>query len=84
PLSGGGYVIPQLDDYNYDALNRITSVSESQQNSSGGWTFKLFTQNFGYDRWGNRTVSCRLANRESPSAIRPTNPAAAKPMRSDD
>jgi RHS repeat-associated protein len=58
PLSGGGNVIPQLDDYNYDALNRITSVSESQQNSSGGWTFNLFTQNFGYDRWGNRTVSC--------------------------
>ena len=43
PLSGGGNVIPQLDDYNYDALNRVTSVSESQQNSSGGWTFTLFT-----------------------------------------
>ena len=43
PLSGGGYVIPQLDDYNYGALNRVTSVSESQQNSSGGWTFTLFT-----------------------------------------
>ncbi|MFN8000173.1 MAG: hypothetical protein U0X75_04045 [Acidobacteriota bacterium] len=28
PLSGGGNVIPQLDDYNYDALNRVTSVSE--------------------------------------------------------
>ena len=27
-------------------------------NSSGNWTFNLFTQNFGYDRWGNRTVSC--------------------------
>ncbi len=58
PLSGGGYVIPQLDDYSYDALNRNTSVTEAQQNSSGSWTFNLFTQNFGYDRWGNRTVSC--------------------------
>ena len=58
PLSGGGYVIPQLDDYNYDALNRNTSVTEAQQNSAGTWTFNLFTQNFGYDRWGNRTVSC--------------------------
>ncbi|MGE0175314.1 MAG: hypothetical protein AB7T49_21200, partial [Oligoflexales bacterium] len=58
PLSGGGYVLPQLDDYNYDALNRITSVTEAQLNSSGGWTFNLFTQNFNYDRWGNRTVSC--------------------------
>ena len=52
------YVIPQLGDYNYDALNRITSVTESQLNSSGRWTFNLFTQNFNYDRWGNRTVSC--------------------------
>ncbi|HMV48308.1 MAG TPA: RHS repeat-associated core domain-containing protein, partial [Blastocatellia bacterium] len=58
PLSGGGNVIPQLDDYSYDALNRITSVSESQQNSAGAWTFNVFTQSFGYDRWGNRTVSC--------------------------
>ncbi|MGH9799489.1 MAG: hypothetical protein ACRD82_03930, partial [Blastocatellia bacterium] len=40
------------------ALNRNTSVTEAQQNSSGTWTFNLFTQNFGYDRWGNRTVSC--------------------------
>ena len=51
-------MIPQLDDYAYDPLNRITSVSESQQDSGGSWTFNLFTQNFGYDRWGNRTVSC--------------------------
>ncbi len=58
PFSGGGYVIPQLDDYNYDALNRITSVTEAQQNSGGSWTYNLFTQSFGYDRWGNRTVSC--------------------------
>ncbi|MGE0887065.1 MAG: RHS repeat domain-containing protein [Blastocatellales bacterium] len=58
PLSGGGYVLPQLDDYTYDELNRIKSVTEAQLNSSGGWTFNLFTQNFGYDRWGNRSVSC--------------------------
>ena len=57
PLSGGGNAIPQFDDYNYDALNRITSVSESQQNSSGSWTFNLFTQNFGYAPWGNPTIS---------------------------
>ncbi len=58
PLSGGGSGIPQLDDYSYDSLNRISSVTEAQQNSGGAWTFNLFTQNFGYDRWGNRTVSC--------------------------
>ncbi|MEP7339021.1 MAG: hypothetical protein ABI977_14900, partial [Acidobacteriota bacterium] len=33
-LSGGGNVIPQLDDYTYDALNRIASGTEAQQNSS--------------------------------------------------
>ncbi|QQS48000.1 MAG: RHS repeat protein [Acidobacteriota bacterium] len=58
PLIGGGYVHPQLDDYSYDSLNRITSVTEAQLNSSGAWTFNLFTQNFLYDRWGNRTVWC--------------------------
>jgi len=58
PLSGGGYVNPQLDDYSYDSLNRLTSVTEAQLNSSGAWTFNLFTQNFLYDRWGNRTVNC--------------------------
>ncbi|MFN8000176.1 MAG: RHS repeat-associated core domain-containing protein [Acidobacteriota bacterium] len=57
-MSGGGYVLPQLDDYTYDELNRIKSVTEAQLNSSGGWTFNLFTQNFNYDRLGNRTVSC--------------------------
>ncbi|MGE0104220.1 MAG: hypothetical protein AB7H86_18825 [Blastocatellales bacterium] len=46
------YVHPQLDDYSYDSLNRITSVTEAQLNSSGAWTFNLFTQNFLYDRWG--------------------------------
>ncbi len=58
PLCGGGYEIPQLDDYSHDALNRNTSVVEAQQKSGGTWTFNLFTQNFGYGRWGNRTVSC--------------------------
>jgi RHS repeat-associated protein len=55
PLSGGGNVIPQLDDYTYDALNRIASVTEAQQNSSGTWTFGVTSQTYTYDRWGNRT-----------------------------
>jgi len=54
PLAAGGYVIPQLDDYGYDGLNRITSISEAQQNSSGAWTYNVTSQNFTYDRWGNR------------------------------
>lgn len=58
PLVGGGYVHPQLDDYSYDSLNRITSVTEAQLDSGGNWTFNLFKQNYDYDRWGNRTVWC--------------------------
>ena len=55
PLSGGGNVIPQLDDYAYDALNRVASMTEAQQNSSGTWTYNVTSQTFTYDRWGNRT-----------------------------
>jgi RHS repeat-associated protein len=55
PLSGGGNVIPQLDDYTYDALNRLTSMTEAQQNSSGTWSFGVTSQTYSYDRWGNRT-----------------------------
>ncbi len=57
PLSGGGTVIPQLDDYTYDSLNRVKSVTEAQMNSGGAWTFNVFTQTFDYDRWGNRTIN---------------------------
>ncbi|MGE0133399.1 MAG: RHS repeat domain-containing protein [Blastocatellales bacterium] len=54
PLPGGGYVTPQLDDYAYDGLNRITSIAEAQMNSSGQWTFNVTSQTFTYDCWGNR------------------------------
>ena len=54
PLAGGGYAIPQLDDYTYDSLNRITSMTEAQQNSGGTWTFGVTSQTFTIDRWGNR------------------------------
>jgi RHS repeat-associated protein len=54
PLAGGGSVIPQLDDYTYDGLNRIASMTEAQQNSSGQWTSNVTSQTFSYDRWGNR------------------------------
>ncbi|MGE0884106.1 MAG: RHS repeat domain-containing protein, partial [Blastocatellales bacterium] len=55
PLSGGGYVLPQLDDYTYDSLNRIASVTEAQLDGGGSWTFGATSQTFTYDRWGNRT-----------------------------
>ena len=40
------------DAYEYDALNRVTAVSET---ATGG-TGTGFTQKFLYDRWGNRTI----------------------------
>jgi hypothetical protein len=57
PLAGGGPVIPQRDDYTYDALNRIGSFTEAQMNSSGKWTLNVASQNFSYDRFGNRKIT---------------------------
>jgi RHS repeat-associated protein len=57
PLAGGGYVIPQRDDYTYDALNRISSFTEIQMNSSGQWTPTVARQDFSYDPYGNRKVT---------------------------
>ena len=56
PLAGGGVVSPQCDDYYYDALNRISSFTEAQMISGGQWTF-VASQNFSYDRWGNRKIT---------------------------
>ncbi|MBK7598265.1 MAG: hypothetical protein IPJ07_06950 [Acidobacteria bacterium] len=65
-LSAGGYVMPQIDDYQYDPLNRIQQVSESQQ-SSAGQVSSLFTQKYAYDRWGNRTIDVPGTTRASPA-----------------
>ena len=70
PLTAGGYVIPQLDDYSYDALNRNTSVSEIQQNSSGVWSGNIFTQTFSYDRWGNRAIDINNTTLNVPGVTR--------------
>jgi YD repeat-containing protein len=47
PTAGGGEVIPQVDNYTYDALNRISSVVEPN----------VFTQTYGYDQYGNRRIT---------------------------
>ena len=47
PIAGGGEAIPQADNYTYDALNRISGVVEPN----------VFTQTYGYDRWGNRWIT---------------------------
>jgi YD repeat-containing protein len=53
------HVIPQLQDYAYDELNRISSVSEQQNSNSGspGAWFPSFSQTFAYDRYGNKRIS---------------------------
>src|SRR5262245_2322532 len=56
-LAGSGYVIPQLDDYTYDALNRISSFFEYQQASGGQLTPNVASQNYSYDRWGNKKIT---------------------------
>ncbi|MGE0127317.1 MAG: RHS repeat domain-containing protein [Blastocatellales bacterium] len=71
PLAGGGSVVPQLDDYTYDPLNRVKSVSELQQNQSGQWTpTPVFTQTYLYDRWGNRTIDLGATTSSIPGVTR--------------
>ena len=69
PLSSSSYVIPQLDTYTYDSLNRVQAVSELQQNSSGQQT-SVFTQTFAYDRWGNRTINLGATTTGIPGVTR--------------
>src|SRR3954463_41309 len=44
------------DSYNYDALNRLTSVAEQRMSVAGGWGNwqQQFRQQYTYDRNGNR------------------------------
>jgi RHS repeat-associated protein len=46
------------DSYNYDALNRLSSVAEQRTSVATGWGNwqQQFRQQYGYDRWGNRTI----------------------------
>jgi RHS repeat-associated protein len=57
PRSGASDVIPQLDDYAYDSLNRISGMTEWQLNESGAWVQNVVTQSYSYDRYGNRCVT---------------------------
>jgi RHS repeat-associated protein len=45
----------QAQGYGYDALNRLTAVSESQITQGG--TVSQFQQAYTYDRWGNRQIN---------------------------
>ena len=46
------------DVYSYDALNRLSSVSEQRTSVAGGWGTwtQQFRQQYAYDRYGNRTI----------------------------
>src|SRR5215217_1216011 len=46
------------DSYSYDSLNRLTSVAEQRMSVAGGWGNwqQQFKQQYGYDRYGNRTI----------------------------
>ena len=57
PLDEGGstYTI-STDQYSYDTLNRITSVSENYESNTQSAT-QQFQQSYVYDRYGNRTIN---------------------------
>jgi RHS repeat-associated protein len=46
-----------VDYYGYDSLNRVTGVTEQTYDSAGGFNPGTFSQQFSYDRFGNRLVS---------------------------
>lgn len=56
PDPSSNYAVSQRDSYEYDGLNRIQSMTEDQRNSGGTWTNGVTSQNYTYDRWGNRTA----------------------------
>src|SRR5262245_43546929 len=56
-LAGSGYVIPQLDDYTYDELNRISSFFEWQVHSGGQLIPNVSSQHFWYERWGTKKIT---------------------------
>jgi RHS repeat-associated protein len=69
------HVIPQLADYTYDEVNRITSYTEAQQDGNGGWHYNVAGQTFSYDRYGNRQITATLGgvNGYNPSYHASTN-----------
>ncbi|NOT60784.1 MAG: hypothetical protein HOP19_11245 [Acidobacteria bacterium] len=52
------YVIPQRHTYQYDQLNRINEVVETQRQTSGSGTMvQTASQNYSYDPFGNRQIT---------------------------
>jgi RHS repeat-associated protein len=76
PLAGGGNVIPQQQDYYYDALNRVDAVREQQRNANGQWADSV-SQVFSYDRWGNRTLDLSVTGSGEAVWVDDTVPAGS-------
>jgi hypothetical protein len=57
--ANSAYVIPQLADYFYDELNRVTNYNETQYNGSS-WLYNVAGQTFSYDRYGNRNITATI------------------------
>lgn len=51
-----------VDYFGYDALNRITGVWEQTYYSNAPPNYSAFTQQYVYDRFGNRTVNNAVSN----------------------
>jgi RHS repeat-associated protein len=73
--TGDGDVQPQIDDYTYDALNRISAMTESQIDANGTLVQNVVRQNYGYDQFGNRRITSTAGgvNGYNPTYAQATN-----------
>jgi RHS repeat-associated protein len=65
-----------VDYYGYDHLNRITGIWENKQAHNLGETTTNLTQQYTYDRYGNRAVNNAVSTfpvQNSPYTVSPTN-----------
>jgi RHS repeat-associated protein len=73
--TGGGDLQPQIDDYTYDALNRISGMTEAQIDANGTLVQNVVRQTYGYDQYGNRRITSAIGgvNSYNPTYDQTTN-----------
>jgi RHS repeat-associated protein len=73
--TGGGDVQPQIDDYTYDTLNRISGMSQGQIDATGTLVQNVVRQTYGYDQYGNRGITSAIGgvNGYNPTYDQATN-----------
>lgn len=76
--AGVGSYAASVQSYDYDSLNRLTSVVEQKYLSAGGGLQPAFTQAYTYDRWGNRQVDAAATTNTINEAQFETGEAATK------